>query len=169
MGKLPCSQELLDAALNKVGIKSMAVASIRETVAVIRYLEEKTGEKFVRMDMGIPGLQTSPVGVQGEMQALQKGKTAIYGQIDGIPELKHEAARFVKNFLDIETGEQSCLITTGAMMGGMISFMVAARREKNRQGVLFIDPGFPVQKKQARVMGLPSYSFDIYIEYVHDH
>jgi aspartate/methionine/tyrosine aminotransferase len=44
----------------------------------------------------------------------------------------------------------------------MICFMVAGKREVSRQGVLFIDPGFPVQKKQATVLNLPVFSFDIY-------
>lgn len=162
MNKLPFSKEQLAEALDEVGVKNMSGASIRETVAVIRYLEEKTGEKFLRMDMGIPGLRTPEIGINAEIEALKAGKSAVYGQIDGIPELKHEVSRFVKNFLDIEVQEKNCIVTAGSMMGAMITFLVAARREKSRQGVLFIDPGFPVQKKQAEVLGLPVFSFDIY-------
>lgn len=162
MKKLPFSEEQLAEALQEVGIKSMSGASIRETVAVIRNLEGKTGEKFLRMDMGIPGLKTPQIGTDAEIQALKDGKSAVYGQIDGIPELKHEVSRFAKNFMDIEAPEKNCIITAGSMMGSMITFMVAAKREASRQGVLFIDPGFPVQKKQAEVIGLPIFSFDIY-------
>ncbi len=162
MSTLPFSEKQLAEALQEVGIKSMSGASIRETVAVIRYLEDLTGAKFIRMDMGIPGLRTPQIGTDAEIQALKEGKSSIYGQIDGIPELKHEVARFVKSFIDIETQDKNCIITAGSMMGSMVTFLVAARREESRRGVLFIDPGFPVQKKQAQVIGLPIFSFDIY-------
>jgi aspartate/methionine/tyrosine aminotransferase len=48
------------------------------------------------------------------------------------------------------------------MMGGMISFLVANRSDKNKEGTLFIDPGFPVQKQQARMLGHSFHSFDVY-------
>jgi aspartate/methionine/tyrosine aminotransferase len=160
--KLPFTAELLQEAKNDTAVKDLSNASIREIVAIIRYLENKTGVKMLRMDMGIPGLPTPKIGTQCEIDALEKNKSAVYGQIDGIPELKKEISRFVKLFLDIEVAEKSCVVTAGSMMGSMITFMVAAKREKSRQGVLFIDPGFPVQKKQAHVMNLPVFSFDIY-------
>jgi aspartate/methionine/tyrosine aminotransferase len=159
---IPFSNELLNAAMEENGIRELSEASIREVVAVIRYLENHSSQKILRMDMGIPGLHTPQIGVDSEVEALKNGKSAIYGQIDGIPELKKEIARFVKLFLDVEVAEKSCIVTAGSMMGSMITFMVAAKREMSRQGVLFIDPGFPVQKKQAHVMNLPIFSFDIY-------
>ncbi len=159
---LPISARLVEEALESMGIRELASASIREVVAVIKYLENKTGIIMVRMDMGIPGLPTPTIGIESEIEALRQGKCSQYGQIDGIPELKKEIALFVKNFLDVEVSERSCIVTAGSMMGSMITFMVAAKREKSRQGVLFIDPGFPVQKKQANVMNLPVFSFDIY-------
>jgi aspartate/methionine/tyrosine aminotransferase len=160
--QLPFSTELIADALKESGLKQLSSASIREMVGIIKYLENKTGVSIIRMDMGSPGLPTPEIGVKSEIEALQKGISAVYGQIDGIPELKIEVSRFAKNFLDIDISAKSCIITAGSMMGSMISFMVAAKRELSRQGVLFIDPGFPVQKKQAHVMNLPVFSFDIY-------
>ena len=159
---LPISKELILEAMNSVPVKELSNASIRETVAILRYLEQKTGVSFLRMDMGIPGLPTPKIGIDAEIEALNNGKAAVYGQIDGIPVLKKEISRFVKNFLNVDVAEKSCVVTAGSMMGSMITFMVAAKREASRQGVLFIDPGFPVQKKQAHVMNLPVFSFDIY-------
>jgi aspartate/methionine/tyrosine aminotransferase len=40
--------------------------------------------------------------------------------------------------------------------------MMAGRRIKGKDGILFIDPGFPVNKKQAQVLGLHRESFDVY-------
>jgi aspartate/methionine/tyrosine aminotransferase len=48
------------------------------------------------------------------------------------------------------------------MMGTMASFMVANRNDQTKEGTLFIDPGFPVQKQQVRVLGHEYWSFDIY-------
>lgn len=47
-------------------------------------------------------------------------------------------------------------------MGAMASFMVANRNDHTKEGTLFIDPGFPVQKQQVRVLGHDFCSFDIY-------
>ena len=162
MSGYPINNKVLDESLAEVGVKDLSEASIREVVAVIQSVEKKVGEPFIRMDMGVPGVPTPDIGVVSEIEALERGKCSQYGQIDGIPELKTEASRFAKNFLDIEVNPKSCLVTAGSMMGSMISFMVAAKREISRQGVLFIDPGFPVQKKQAHVLNLPVFSFDIY-------
>ncbi len=162
MSNLPFTNEAINEALRETGVKSLARASIREVVAVLKYLEQITGIDFIRMDMGVPGVPTPEFGIVAEIEALKMGKPSEYGQIDGIPELKDEVSRFAKRFLNIDVKPQSCIITAGSMMGSMISFMVAAKRERSRQGVLFIDPGFPVQKKQAMVMNLPIFSFDIY-------
>lgn len=159
---LPISNALLEKAMEHAGVQALCSSSIRDIVAVIRQLEAETGTSFIRMDMGVPGLSTPKYATNSEVKALEEGKAAVYGQIDGIPELKQQISRFVKNFLDIEVSEKSCIATAGSMMGSMITFMVAAKREASRQGVLFIDPGFPVQKKQATVMNLPIFSFDIY-------
>ncbi len=37
----------------------------------------------------------------GEIEALQKGVASKYPMIEGIPELKNEISRFVKNFLNV--------------------------------------------------------------------
>ncbi len=160
--QFPIDMQLIKDALKSVPVKSLSGASIRENVAVIRYIESHTNIKILRMDMGIPGLPTPLYGTEAEIKAIKEGKAAIYGQIDGIPELKTEISRFIKLFLNVNVSSKSCIVTAGSMMGSMITFMVAAKREKSRQGVLFIDPGFPVQKKQAHVMNLPIFSFDIY-------
>jgi aspartate/methionine/tyrosine aminotransferase len=48
------------------------------------------------------------------------------------------------------------------MMGSLISFLVANRNDKGREGTLFLDPGFPVQKQQVKMLGHDYYSFDIF-------
>ncbi len=48
------------------------------------------------------------------------------------------------------------------MMGAMVSFLVANRNDRTKEGTLFLDPGFPVQKQQVKMLGHEYSSFDIY-------
>jgi aspartate/methionine/tyrosine aminotransferase len=48
------------------------------------------------------------------------------------------------------------------MMGSMISFLVANRNNRDKEGTLFLDPGFPVQKQQVMMLGHDCHTFDIY-------
>ena len=57
---------------------------------------------------------------------------------------------------------EHCLPTVGSMMGAMACFLTINRMYANREGTLFIDPGFPVQKLQCRVLGHDFMTFDVY-------
>ncbi|MFA9389163.1 MAG: aminotransferase class I/II-fold pyridoxal phosphate-dependent enzyme [Prolixibacteraceae bacterium] len=140
----------------------MNKASIREVVQVVNMIEAETGEKYVRMEMGVPGLPAATVGVNAEIEALKKGVAAIYPNINGIPEIKTEAARFVKNFMNIDVKPETCIPTTGAMQGTYALFHVASLCDEKKDTALFIDPGFPVQKQQFMVMGGKYETFDVY-------
>jgi len=100
--------------------------------------------------------------IPAEIEALKRGVAAIYPDIFGIAPLKHEIVRFVKLFLDIDVDEQGCIPTVGSMQGGFAAFMTVNRMYKEREGTLFIDPGFPVHKQQCKVLGHDYMSFDIY-------
>jgi len=85
-----------------------------------------------------------------------------YPPFDGIPELKDQISKFVKNFLDVTIDPISCFPTVGSMQGCYMAMMVCCRRMKEKNRVLFIDPGFPVNKRQASVIGVGYESFDVY-------
>ncbi|MCQ2285667.1 MAG: pyridoxal phosphate-dependent aminotransferase [Bacteroidales bacterium] len=158
----PIPHDIVDKILANSGISSVGKASIREVKRLINEIEQASGEKFVRMEMGIPGLPACKLGVDAQIEALKNGCAAIYPDIEGIPELKNEMARFVKNFIDLDVNPECCIPTVGSMMGGMAGFMTFARTHKERDTTLFIDPGFPVQKQQHRVLGLKYETFDVY-------
>lgn len=162
MRNTPIPAEIVDKVVAQSGIKEIGKASIREIKRLINDIENASGEKFVRMEMGIPGLPACKLGVDAQIKALQNGVAAIYPDIDGTPELKNEAARFVKKFIDLDVDSSNCIPTVGSMMGGMAGFMTFVRAHKERDTTLFIDPGFPVQKQQHRVMGLKYETFDVY-------
>ena len=127
-----------------------------------QYLEKTTGIPFIRMDQGSPGLPVNHYGVEAEKAALDRGVGSQYPAADGIPELKREASRFVKAFLDVEVSARSCVPTVGSVAGSFGSFIACTQRIPGKDKVLFIDPGFPIQKSQLRVIGAEWKEFDIY-------
>jgi aspartate/methionine/tyrosine aminotransferase len=162
MDTIPISSELISSLAHKNGIPDTGSASIREINFLVNLIEAETGIKYIRMEMGVPGLKTPQVAVEAEIAALKNGVSAIYPEIAGLPELKEEASRFIKLFLDVNIKPQGCVPTVGSMMGGMVSFLVANRNDRTKEGTLFIDPGFPVQKQQVKMIGHDYYSFDVY-------
>lgn len=162
MKNTPISAAIVDKIVAESGIKEVGKASIREVKRLINQIESASGEEFIRMEMGIPGLPACRVGVEAQIEALKQGVAALYPDIEGIPALKNEAARFVKNFINLDVNPENCIPTVGSMMGGMAGFMTFVRCRKERDTTLFIDPGFPVQKQQHRVLGLKYETFDVY-------
>lgn len=162
MNNTPIPAEIVSKVIAESGIPTIGKASIREIKKMIDQIEAGTGEKFIRMEMGIPGLAPSDIGTNAEIEALKKGVAAIYPDIQGIPHLKTEISRFVKNFLDIDVHENGCLPTVGSMQGGFAAFLTVNRMDRKKHKTLFIDPGFPVQKQQLTVLGMEYETFDVY-------
>ena len=156
------SEELVAQAVQQLHIADLSRATIGEVLLVAQYLEKTTGIPFIRMDQGSPGLPVNHYGVEAEKAALDRGVGSQYPAADGIPELKREASRFVKAFLDVEVSARSCVPTVGSVAGSFGSFIACTQRIPGKDKVLFIDPGFPIQKSQLRVIGAEWKEFDIY-------
>lgn len=162
MKNTPIDAQLVEESIKKSGLAKIGHGSIREIVRLVNEIESATGEEYIRMEMGVPGLNPVKVGIEAEIEALKRGVPSKYPMIEGVKELKEEISKFVKLFLNIDVSTQSCIPTVGSMMGSMAAFMVANRNNRNREGTLFIDPGFPVQKQQTKMLGHEYCSFDIY-------
>jgi len=162
MRNTPIDASIVEAMIKNSDLDALDNASIREIVRLVNQIEKESGEKYIRMEMGVPGLPSPMVGIEAEKAALDDGVTAIYPNIEGLPELKSETARFIKLFLDIDVEPKGCIPTVGSLMGGMAAFLVANRNDRTREGTLFIDPGFPVQKQQIKILGQDYRSFDVY-------
>lgn len=162
MRNTPIDHRIVEEKIKQTGLKKVGNGTIREIVRLVNEIERETGEEFVRMEMGVPGLKPSEVGVNAEIEALKKGVAAKYANIEGVPQLKDEAKRFVKNYLNIDVDRQGCIPTVGAMQAAIAIFMVANRNDRKKEGTLFIDPGFPVQKRQVLVLGHTYHTFDVY-------
>jgi aspartate/methionine/tyrosine aminotransferase len=153
---------LVSSAISESGASHPGRASIRELVKIVNLIEQRSGIRFIRMEMGVPGIEPSEIGINAEIQALQSGVASKYANIEGIEPLKFEMARFCKLFLDIDVNPRDCVPTVGSMMGAMACYLVGNRTDRNKEGTLFIDPGFPVQKQQCKVLGQEYHSFDVY-------
>ena len=162
MKNTPIDAAAVDTAIAQMKIADFGKATIREVVAIASQLEKNTGKEFIHMEMGVPGLPPAAVGVNAEVEALKNGVASIYPIIDGLPELKKEASRFIKAFIDIDIAAQGCVPVVGSMQGTFTSFLVCGQCDEKKDTILFIDPGFPVQKQQITVMGYKYESFDVY-------
>lgn len=156
------SEELVAQAVKELNIACLSQATIGEVLLVAQYLEKATGIPFVRMDQGSPGLPVNKLGVEAEKAALDRGVGSQYPAAAGVPELKDAASRFVKAFLNVDVSARSCVPTVGSVAGSYGSFIACTQRQKGKDKVLFIDPGFPIQKSQLRVIGASWREFDIY-------
>lgn len=162
MNNTPVSQEIAKKYTDQLNIKDLGKASIREIVALINLIEEESKVKFIRMEMGVPGLPAAHIGVEAEIKALRSGVASVYPMMDGIKPLKYEASRFIKTFMDIDVEPASCIPTCGSMQGTFAALLVAGNVDKQKDTTLFIDPGFPVQKQQMTVMGHKYETFDVF-------
>lgn len=156
------SEELVEKAVKELHVADLSKATIGEVLLVAQYLEKETGIPFIRMDQGSPGLPVNQMGVEAEKAALDRGVGSQYPAASGVSELKQEASRFVKAFLDIDISPRSCIPTVGSVAGSYGSFIACTQRTPGKNKVLFIDPGFPIQKSQLRIIGAEWKEFDIY-------
>jgi aspartate/methionine/tyrosine aminotransferase len=162
MKQTPVDYQTTKRVIASYGINDFGKATIREVVAISGQLERETGTEFIHMEMGVPGLKPAQVGVDAEIQALQNGIASIYPNINGLNELKEEASRFIKAFINTDVAPAHCVPVTGTMQGTYASFLTCGQCEPGKDTILFIDPGFPVQKQQIIVMGYKYESFDVY-------
>lgn len=162
MKPTPINKELIDNTIREHGIQDFAKATIREVKGVAAHAEKESGVEFIKMEMGIPGLPAAQVGVDAQIKSLQDGIAHSYPDIQGLPALKEAASEFVKAFIGVDINPEGCVPVCGSMQGTFASFLTCAQADKKKDTVLFIDPGFPVQKMQLQVQGTKYETFDVY-------
>ena len=162
MKNTPIDYQIAEEVIDSYHLQDFGKATIREVVAISNELEQRTNKEFIHMEMGVPGLKPAQVGVDAEINALQHGIAAVYPNINGLPALKEEASRFIKAFIGVDISPEGCVPVTGSMQGTYASFLVCGQCKIGKETILFIDPGFPVQKQQITVMGYQCASFDVY-------
>ena len=86
----------------------------------------------------------------------------MYPNIAGIKPLKDAGSDFLKAFFDIDIPGRCIVPTVGSMQGTFTLFLLMGQRIKGKDTILFLDPGFPAQHNQVKLLGLEQRSVDIY-------
>ncbi len=158
----PIMKETLQKLQSELNISSLASCTIRQVVQLVNRLQDISGEKYIRTEMGVPGLSVPAFGIEAEIEALRNGVASAYPPIEGTSDLKNELSRFASLFLNVDIEPGKCIPTVGSMQSSFVTFMVANRRDKAKDTTLFIDPGFPVHKRQVIIQGMKYESFDVF-------
>ena len=159
---LPLSDEQLTGIISRLDIPSLTEATIRQVVAVTTEAEKASGEKYMHLELGNPGLPSQQIGVEAECEALRNGIANKYPPVMGTPALKNAASRFVKAFLDVDIPGNCIVPSVGSMQGSFSLMLLLGHRDPAKDTMLYLDPGFAPQHLQAQILGLKQTSFDIY-------
>lgn len=153
---------LIESAMQKLEVSSLDELSIRQLVSLVKMFEKQTGEEFIHFEIGVPGLPASQVGIDAQKAALDAGVASVYPSLEGEPALKEAASKFVKAIIGADIDPAHCIPTVGSMQGTFLTLMAVTAVDKKRDTILYIDPGFPVQKTQADVLGIRREAFDVF-------
>ena len=159
---LPVSEKELSDVLKRLDIADISHTTIRQCVNVAQSLERLSGEKFVHLEFGIPGIEACQVGIDAQKKALDDGYASVYPPAGGIPELKENGARFVKAFTGIDVHPEGIIPTVGSMQGCYNLLLECSQLAPGKNAVVYVNPGFPSHYIQANVLGLETRMFDIY-------
>ncbi len=160
--KQPISEQVLKGKFLEMGIEDISRTTIRQCSMVGSALEEASGEKFSHLEFGIPGIPACKIGLEAQKKALDAGIPSIYPSVQGIPELKKNASRFVKAFIDIDISPKGIVPTVGSMQGSMTSILECSQLQPGKDTILYICPGFSAHGRQPDILGIKNLTFDIY-------
>ena len=132
MKNTPIERNVIDETINEFQIVDFSKATIREVKAIASKAEAVSGVEFIKMEMGVPGLPASAVGVKAEIEALQNGIASLYPDINGLPELKKEASDFIKAFINVDLSPEGCVPVTGSMQEHSLRSLLAASAMKRK-------------------------------------
>ena len=156
-------KKIVDKYIQQLGIeKDISSSTIREIVRLVNLIQDETGIQYIRMEMGVPGLPTPDFLLEAERKAIRNEVTSKYPMIEGDAKLKQQMARFIKLFMNLDVKAEHCVPAVGSMQSAMALFLTINRMHEKQNKILFIDPGFPVQKQQCDVLGIDYETFDVY-------
>ena len=158
----PLPKATLDRILQEMDIRDISKATIRQCTAVGGALEKEAGEPFSHLEIGVPGIRPCPFGIEAQKKALDDGIAAIYPVINGLPELKENASRFIKAFIDVDVNPKCIVPTVGSMQASFNLVLECSQLDPKKDTILYICPGFPPHGRQPDVMGIKNVLFDIY-------
>lgn len=158
----PLDYNIVTEAIDSMRLGDFSGATIRDIAMLAGILEKKTGQPFIHLEMGVPGLKPSQIGIEAEKKALDEGCAAVYPPNAGIDRLKQAASQFIKAYIGVDLKPQGCIATVGSMQGTFAVFTTLHLACPDKDTILFIHPGFPVQTTQCDVIGLKHIGLDIH-------
>lgn len=158
----PLEKKVLDEALAEMGIEDISRTTIRQCSMLGSMLEKRAGEKFSHLEFGVPGIPACPIGIEAQKKALDNGIPSIYPSVQGLPDLKKNAARFVKAFINVDIDPKGIVPTVGSMQGSMTSILECSQLDPRKDTILYICPGFSAHGRQPDILGIKNLTFDIY-------
>ena len=69
MRNTPINFEVVKKKIEESNLSDVGTASIREIKKLVDEIEEETGDRYIRMEMGVPGLEPASVGTEAEIKA----------------------------------------------------------------------------------------------------
>ena len=158
----PVSRQTVDEVLQRLDIVDIGRTTIRQCVNVSHELEWISGEKFVHLEFGIPGMNACKVGLDAQKEALDNGAASVYPPSCGIHELKENGSRFIKAFVGVEISPEGIVPTVGSMQGCYNLLLECIQMNPEKDTVVYLNPGFPSHYVQAKVLGIKTRMFDLY-------
>lgn len=156
------SKAHVDAAKSSLRIERLENATIRQLVMLINELESLSGESFVRMELGVPGLAPASQAIAAEHAALDSPVVAQYPALNGNPGLRNALSAFFSAFMNVTIEPDNCLPTAGSMQASLAAFWLITQIHPKRKKILFLDPGFPTQMQQVKSLGIEFERIDVF-------
>ncbi len=157
----PASRQSIDEVLRRLDIADIGRTTIRQCVNVSHELEKLSGERFVHLEFGIPGLNACQIGIDAQKKALDSGEASVYPPACGITELKENGSRFIKAFVGVDISPEGIVPTVGSMQGCYNLLLECIQMNPSKDTVVYLTPGFPSHYVQAKVLGFKTRKFDL--------
>lgn len=148
--------------MQRLDIADIGRTTIRQCVNVSHELEGISGEKFIHLEFGIPGLNACRIGLDAQKKALDSGDAAVYPPSCGVSKLKENSSRFIKAFVGVDISPEGIVPTVGSMQGCYNLLLECVQINPSKDTVVYLNPGFPSHYVQAKVLGLKTRMFDLY-------
>ena len=158
----PISRQSIDEVMQRLDIADIGRTTIRQCVNVSHELEGISGEKFIHLEFGIPGLNACRIGLDTQKKALDSGDAAVYPPSCGVSKLKENGSRFIKAFVGVDISPEGIVPTVGSMQGCYNLLLECVQINPSKDTVVYLNPGFPSHYVQAKVLGLKTRMFDLY-------
>lgn len=160
--KFPVDKSIVDSLIKENRIDIMN-ASIRQVNLLVQVVEQKLGVKYIRMEFGVPGLRADKEAYDYECHLMQNEKVnSDYPPFNGTERFRNAASKFFKAYTNIDIPPNSVVATCGAQQGCFLSLAVSSRANPSKNHVVFLEPGFSVNKLQIKFLDLNSTGIEMY-------